>query len=148
MTTIESRETTYNTAVKVAEYIGLDASYIRNIGRSSLYITYNYNDVTYELRISDHCANPRRERAKRYSSITPIDLGNNLIIALNTIKRQIFGIKDIVNVGAIVNHPKYGLGIVTHHDNEADRLDVDFSGIKKSFFATVLIDRGWINDKS
>lgn len=146
MTTASSFNQSHATAQKVAAYLGLTEENIGNKYHASLYITYSHNGNTYELRISDHCANPERVTAKKmiFNHI-PVELGNNWEIAKKVIDREIFGKKEVVANGTAVNHPTYGAGIALTHDVEKDKLDVDFNGIVKSFFATTLIDRGWVS---
>jgi hypothetical protein len=140
-----SFQKSHDTALAIAEYLGLDARDIRNKYNSSLYIYYSHNGVTYDLRISDHCANPLRNDVKKQLGYTPVELGNDIEIAKRTIDREIFGKKEVIAIGAAINHPNYGYGLVTAHNIDKDKLDVNFNGLQKSFFATVVIDRKWIN---
>lgn len=144
MTTIGSFEKSHETALKVTEYLGLTPDAIRNKHQSSLYILYTQNGTTYELRISNHDANPARVVAKEMIyGYTPIELGDDWLMAKRTIDRKIFGKKEIIANGTVVKHPQYGEGVTIGHDG--DKLDVDFNGLVKSLFATAVIDRGWLS---
>ena len=146
MTTTTSLRTTHDTAVKLIADLGLDVADIRNKNHASLYIFYSHNGNTYEIRVSDHCANPLRTDAKKsVFGYIPVEVGNNYEIAKRVIDHEIFGKKEVVSAGTAINHPAYGAGIAIAHDIEKDKLDVEFNGIIKSFYATTVIDRGWIN---
>lgn len=145
MTTASSFNQSHETAQKVVEYLGLTEENIGNKYHASLYINYSHNGKTFELRISDHVANPKRTEAKKVIlGYTPVELGNNWEIAKRTIDREVFGKFEVIERGAEVNHPTYGIGIAIAHNVEKDKLDVDFNGVVKSFFATTIIDRGWV----
>lgn len=145
MTTTTSLQQTHETARKVCEYLGIEANKIGDRNQASIYIVYSHGGTTYELRISDHCANPLRTEAKKATlGYTIIECGNDWPIAKNTIDRKIFGRYEKIEPGSAVNHPNYGQGVAVEHDIEKDKLTVDFSGTTKSFFATTIIDRGWV----
>lgn len=145
MITIRNLQHTYSVACKVVEYLGLPLEEITNIGHPSLYITYAHNGTTYQLRISDHCANPRREQTTRdIMSYTPLSLPNDWDMAKRIIDRVILRIIPPVTADTFMVHPVYGLGKVLVHDIDTGRLDVDFNGKHKSFHANTILDRGWI----
>lgn len=145
MLTISNHQQTYEVACKVVEYLGLPTHEITNIGRTSLYIVYDHNGVTYQLRVSDHCANPRREEfIQGLMGYTPLSLPNDWDMAKRIIDRVILRIIPPVAAGTFMAHPVYGLGTVIAHDIDAGRLDVEFNGNPVSFHANTVLDKGWI----
>lgn len=139
-----THQSTIDTAKEVLAYLGIPSavidSYI-NQGKSSIYITYK----NWQLRISDHCENPRRAEAiKICTGLKTLSIPNNWTIAKNWIDRYIFEKEEIIVVGAIMNHPSYGQGIVENHDPKIGKVDVRFGEILKFFDANTIIDRGYI----
>lgn len=145
MLTTSNYEQTYIVARKVAEYLGLSLQEITNVGRASLYILYSHNSVTYQLRVSDHCANPHRETfIQELMGYIPLSLPNDWDMAKRVIDRVILRIIPPVTAGTFMVHPVYGLGSIILHDIDAGRLDVEFNGKNMSFHANTVLDRGWI----
>lgn len=144
MITTGSFEKSYEVALKICEYLGIDNSYIGNKYHSSLYIVYSHNWNNYQIRVSDHCANPWREDATKTLGYTSVSVGDDWRVAKNIIDREILGIKPIIPVGATIDHPRYGEGKAVAYDVDKNRLYVDFNGDEKSFYGTVIIDRGWL----
>lgn len=133
---------TLDCAQKVADYLGISENHIDHKNGASMYITYTYNGVDYQLRISDHSPNPRREDVIKDMGYTPIDCTNDWTIAKRVIDRKIFR-KNIIPNGNIVSHPTYGEGTVIAHDINIDKVEVNFGSQIKSFYGAVLLDRGW-----
>lgn len=135
---------TQDTALKVCEYLGLGDG-IANKPTLSIYIIYTHNNITYQLRISDHCANPNREDfIKSTLGYTPINLTNNWDIAKRIIDRRILNIAPSLTKGTKINHPVYGVGEVVSYEQDVDKLLVQYGDVTKAFCGSIIMDRGYI----
>src|ERR1044072_9887938 len=138
---------TVQTALAICDMLGIDPDKIRNTNGASLYVDYRIADKVYELRFSDHPANPVREDLKTHYGVIPVDCGNDTDAAMRRVKRVILGEWCLIPVGSVVNHPVYGAGEVEHHDRTINTLDVRFSDFSKTLVASLIVDRGGVTSK-
>lgn len=136
--------------ISFAEAIAKEyGSYVNNKGGSttSLYVPIKHGGKEYEIRISDHPANPNRKQVKESQNIIPISVASNYKQAINDIQRKVFGKNPNIENGTTINHPRHGEGKVVIDDQPKGLLSVDFNGDIKNLDRESVISRGWVEDK-